>query len=245
MVWKNVGSALHGTGDIDAAAHRADWPQIVEEFRRWTRSHQVGPVIVCDHIPGGLNLVAAAPQFETFLEVGIKEERLWRGSKLFRVGELGPLIVDDPRGFRSVRPGAEGLFKLLLNGTAYGGRMNAEALRDKDVVPLLRSDPEGVAAAASLLGLARSALLRGARAAALGGWDRRAMLAVELWAMARNVRDLPMLVRRLNFKIRRKQSCPVVKAILIQGRRIPGDVDHWLAAVALGHEVYDEGHSFA
>jgi hypothetical protein len=238
VVWKNVESALYGTGDIDAAAKRDDWPVLVGEFRRWAEDAGVGPVVVCEHIPGGINMIAVAPSLDSFLEVGLKERRLWRGATLFHVEDLRSLIYEDARGFRSVRPGAEGAFKLLLNGTRYGGRKNREAIRSKGVVENLRADPAGVEAASPLVGPARGALVRGARAAAAGGWDRPAMLMVESWAVMRAMSDLRMLVRRMYFKLVRTQTCPVVKAILRQGRTIPGDMAEWLDDVATNHAVY-------
>ena len=64
------------------------------------------------------------------------------------------------------------------------------------------------------------------------------MLAVELYAVLMNARDLPMLARRIHFKLVRRQTCPVVKAILFHDRRIIGDTQTWLETVRESHEVY-------
>ena len=84
LVWKNVESALRGSGDIDAAADPRDWPAIEQEFIAWAASEGVGPVVACPHIPGGLNLVAAPPRGVTLLEMGVKDRKIWRGATLFR-----------------------------------------------------------------------------------------------------------------------------------------------------------------
>ena len=239
LVWKNAESAFTGTGDIDAAAAELDWPLIEDEVRRWAVEQEVGPVIVCRHIPGGLNLVAVARRLPTFLEVGVKARRIWRGSTLFVHADLLPLAVLDPRGFRRLRPGAEGVFKLLLNGTRRNGRPNADGLREKHVRELLRADPDGVIQTARLFGPAQRAVVVAARRAAADRWDLRAMLAVQTWMMFRALLRPRVLLSRLRFRLYGRHACPVVEAILVGGRRIPGDVDTWLARVAVDHVVAD------
>jgi hypothetical protein len=240
LVWKNAESALTGTGDIDAAADETDWPVIEAEVRRWAVEQDVGPVVVCHHIPGGLNLIAVARHLPTFLEMGVKARRIWRGSTLFVHAELLPMAALDPRGFRRLRPGAEGLFKLLLNGTRRDCGPNVDGLREKHVRELLRSDPDGVRQAARLLGPAERAVLVGARRAAAGGWDRRAMVTVQAWMLLRALRRPRILLDRVRFRLHGRYACPVVDAILQGGRRIPGDPDVWLARVAVDHVVYAE-----
>src|SRR5437016_3364914 len=108
IVWKNVDSAFYGRGDIDAAAPKSAWPTIQNEFVMWAQELELTPVIICKHIPGGLNLVAAPSGLSTLLEVGVKDSKIWRGTLLFNVHDLLPLIINDPLGFRRIRPGAEG-----------------------------------------------------------------------------------------------------------------------------------------
>ncbi|HET7457979.1 MAG TPA: hypothetical protein VFJ74_10005 [Gemmatimonadaceae bacterium] len=239
VVWKNADAALAGVGDIDAAAPERDWTVLERAFREWATAQGVGPVVVCHHIPGGLNLVAVPPSMPTLLEVGMKARRIWRGATLFVLDDLVPLMRMDPRGFRRLRPGAEGLLKLLLNGVAWGGRPNRTALEAKGVLPLLRDDPEGVRDAAHrLLGGAADAAIAGAERAAAGGWDAGAMRAVERHALLRAARSPRILGRRALFRARGKAECPVVAAILRDGRRIPDDRAGWLARVATSHAVY-------
>jgi hypothetical protein len=241
VVWKNVDSALSGVGDIDAAAPEDDWPAIERAFREWAVEHELGPVIVCRHIPGGLNLVAMPPTSSTLLEVGVKARRIWRGGTLFVLDDLKPLVMLDPRGFRRLRPGAEGLFKLLLNGARWDGGPDWDAMRVKHVATLLRTDPDGVRIAARRFGFAEGAALRGAMHAARGEWDRRSMLTVQAWALIQALQRPHVLASRVRFRFRAKATCPVVSTLLRDHRRIPADRASWLRTVALSHAVYDNG----
>ena len=241
VVWKNVDAALTGTGDIDAAAPESDWPIIEQEFRRWAAEHALGPVVVCHHIPGGLNLVAVPPTMTTLLEVGVKARRIWRGATLFVLDDLKPLMVLDARGFRRIRPGAEGVFKLLLNGTRWDGSPNRDSLRIKRVSELLREDPVGVRMAAELFGPARDTVVRAAQRAAVGEWDRRAILAVEGWALLRALRSPVVAAKRVRFRLRAKTTCPVISTLLRDHRRIPDDRETWLRLVAASHPVFGGG----
>lgn len=243
MLWKNAESAFTGIGDIDAAAPVEDWPVIEREFTAWAEAAGVGPVVVCRHIPGGLNLVAIPDGSATFLEMGVKARRIWRGATLFVLEDILPMAVTDPRGFRRLRPGAEGLFKLLLNGTRRGGREDAAAMEVKGVRTLLQADPEGVVVAARRFGFARQAALVGARRAAAGGWSRPAMLVLEGWALLRAISHPAVTIARLRFRRSARTTCPVVEAILGQGRRIPDDRDAWLETLARDHQIHGRSAS--
>jgi hypothetical protein len=238
LVWKNAESAFTGTGDIDAAAPPEDWPRIIEAFRAWALERDLGPVIVCRHIPGGLNLIAVPSGWPTFLEMGTKARRIWRGATLFVLEDIEPLAVLDERGFRRLRPGAEGLFKLLLNGTRRNGLPDEAALAAKQVRELLRADPAGAAAAAGLYGVAAGPLRRAARAAAAGGWDRPALLAFQGSMLVRAALHPGVLWARLRFRLRGRRACPIAAAILDGDRRIPEPRDAWLARVAVDHEIH-------
>ena len=236
-VWKNVDSALYRDGDVDAAAPRDSWPAVEDVFRSWAGSQGLGPVVLCTHIPGGFNLIAL-DEPHPFFELGVKDRRIYRGTTLFRANELAHLTVVDERGFRTVRPGAEGFFKLLLNGTSRGGGMNDDGLREKNVLGLLRSDPEGVEAAAELLGPARGPALEAARAAADGDWDRRSMMLVESYFATKAVLQPHVSISRIHFKVRGRKQCPVVRAILSDDRKISADPAEWIRQVGSNHRVY-------
>ena len=235
-VWKNVESALQRDGDIDSFAAPADWPAIEVETRAWAAQHGLGHVIACTHIPGGLNLVVPDAESSYLFEIGVKERKLFRGSSLFKYEQLLPLVRMDPRGFRCVTPGAEGVLKLLLNGTRRGGAMNAKGLRDKGVVALLRNDPNGARRAVEAIGgVASSALQRAVDAAAAERWDRGAMAIVEARALLRMLSDPSMTMRRVRFVASGRSPCPVVHALLDNARYIPGDRHQWLSDVARTH----------
>jgi hypothetical protein len=185
-----------------------------------------------------LNLIAIPSGAPAFLELGVKATRIFRGSVLFTIADLEPLIQMDPRGFRRIRHGAEGLFKYLLNGTRLGGRPNWEGLRQKHVLELMEADPEGVRLAAGLLWPADRALLAGVRSAREGRWNRGAMFAVDSWAILRGIRAPGKMARRAHFRLRTKNRCPIVRAILRDGRRIPEDRGTWIRDVARTHRVH-------
>jgi hypothetical protein len=238
VVWKQIDSAFQGEGDIDSAADPADWDVLEAEFRAWATEYGLEPVAVCNHIPGGRNLIAAPERLRSFLELSIKHDKIFRGAMLFTLDDLAPLTIVDPRGFRRVRPGAEGLLKLVLNGSRWVGRPNTEGLRTKHVVALLTEDPEGARLAARLFGSAEPAVLTLAARVRDGGWDRRAMLTIEARALGNAVRRPATLARRAWFRVFSTRHCPIVKAIVGGGRLIPGDRREWLARVAESHAVY-------
>ena len=238
VVWKQIDSALEGEGDIDSAADPSDWDALEHEFRVWAETNGLEPVAICNHIPGGRNLIAAPERMASFLELSIKHNKVFRGSMLFTLDELAPLTILDPRGFRRVRPGAEGLLKLVLNGSRWGGRPNFEGLRTKHVAELLDQDEEGARLAAPLFGPAAPAVLALAERVRAGGWDRTAMLKVEAHALFKAGRQPTTLARRTWFRAFSTQHCPVVKAIVAGGRLIPGDRDTWFRNVAQTHAVY-------
>jgi hypothetical protein len=237
-VWKNVEFALSGIGDIDSVAPVRDWPVILTEFRRWAAEHELGPVTACYHIPIGVEIIAIPDGRTTFVELGAKARRIFRGSTLYTASDFLPLMELDSRGFRRVRPGAEGLLKLVLGGLRRDGRPNWPAIREKKVLELLREDPEGVRQAARLFGFARGAALRGSDAAARGGWDRQAMLAVQTRSLLLAPLQPTVAARRTYYQFAVKGRCPVLQVLFRSHRRIPEDREAWLHAVAKDHVVF-------
>lgn len=236
-VWKNVDSAMAGTGDVDALAPRRSWPAIQDAFVDWAKDRGYGPVVVCHHVLLGPHLITLEPEAPHIVHLDVKERATFRGSTLIDVPLLHDLCVDDPRGFRRIRAGADGVIRLCSNGILRGGRPNLEALERKGVAQLLASDPDGVAAMAASFGPARDALLTGAQAFVAGGWDRPAMRKVEAWAAARSVLEPWTAVRRQWFARVWKRRCPVMRVVLEGKRRVPDDPATWLAEVARGHDV--------
>ena len=90
VVWKQIDSALEGEGDIDSAADPSDWDTLEHEFRVWAETNSLEPVAICNHIPGGRNLIAAPERMTSFLELSIKHNKVFRGSMLFTLDELAP-----------------------------------------------------------------------------------------------------------------------------------------------------------
>jgi hypothetical protein len=236
-IWKNVESALaEEGGDIDAAAPQDDWSAIDGIHTKWALSNGASMVTQCLHVPGVVLMAAAYPGRPTLSELDICSESFIRGKILFRADDLMPLMIDDPRGFRRLRPGAEGLFVFLLNGVAWGGRPNHDVIERKKIIGLLNSDPEGVRSAAALLGRSSVHAIRAADAVCEGQWDRRSLLKVEKNHLLEAMLAPEDLWRRLWFRISAFRSCPLLK-VLLSGRRIPDDLEGWLMEVGKGHEL--------
>lgn len=236
-VWKNVESALAWHGDVDSFAPPSDWPAIEGVFLAWVRSNRLGPAIICRHIPQGPHFVTWENVSPYLLQLDVKRLGTFRGSILIDVEDLEKLSEMDTRGFRRIRPGAEGVLKLVYNGMKPGGRRNAEGLRFKRVVELLQQDPEGARLAADLFGLAAPAVRASVEAVQRGEWKRSAMLAVEAWSLIRSPAHPGELVGRLWLNMVGKKRCPVLQVIREHDRRLPDDREAWLRRVAASHVI--------
>jgi hypothetical protein len=236
----DVDEGLAGLGDVDLIAPPATWARLERNFLTWATEHRLGPVVVCDHRPGTLVLVALGPPGELFYELEALGAKYLRGATLYRAEDLAPLLVMDERGFRRLRPGARSILKFMPNGIRWGGRLRWSRAKAQRVLDGVRADPEGARAAARLLGPAQKDLLRGARAAAAGRWDRAAMLKVEAWALARAARHPREVAGRLTLRLRGRGGCAVLEAIAA-GRRVPGDAERWLDKVGADHTVHRPG----
>ncbi|MGH2678725.1 MAG: hypothetical protein ACRDHB_10255 [Actinomycetota bacterium] len=232
-VWKNAEDALEGTGDVDYTAPPGRWSLIREEFRRWAGRVAAHPVLVCRHIPFTMLAVAVDRERRELLQLDVRSRLTFRGSTLVRASELPPLMVMDADGFRRLRPGAEGVLKLVHKGLGMGGRPKWPRLRDEQVEHLLRSDPQGVREAVELLGTRN--VLRGASALAAGQWNRRAMVLSDLLFTARAVLEPATALQRLRFRLVERDRCPIVVATTRNARRIPEPVDRWVRLAERHH----------
>lgn len=237
-MWKGADSPFQRHGDVDSFAPSRDWPAIQNVFREWVRDNGMGPSIICRHVPQGPHFVTLQPDTPYLVQFDVKVRATFRGCTLIAVDDLATLGEMDERGFRRIRPGAEGIIKLLCNGMRRGGEMDPEGLAKKQVVELLRSDPEGVRLATKLVGRAGSALETGIEAVLAGGWDREAMRRVERWAYLKALTEPGVALSRVWFARGPLQTCPVLRIIRRDDRRVPEDRDAWLREVAAGHEVY-------
>jgi hypothetical protein len=233
---KNVDRMLKGSGDIDSLAPTSSWLGISDVFEEWAFSNGFTGVASCRHVPGVLLLMAISPDEPALSELDVCDECYWRGSRLFTAAQVAPLIVQDPRGFRCLRPGAQGLFVLLLNGVRRGGKQDVLAIEDKQVRELVESDPEGARSAARTLGFAQGAAMRLAGALRDREWDRGAALWLEAQALTRALMGPRRLVARIGFRIGAFRTCPVVEAT--KGSwNTPRDLEGWLNVVADTHPV--------
>jgi len=239
-IWKNADAAFAGSGDIDSAAPLGDWELILREFRRWAAEHGLGPVIDCRHPPKTMFLLAVDPAGSDLLELDVSGRKYFRGGTLFRAEDLAPLTSLDERGFRCLRPGAQGLILLVTNGLRWGGRPDPGGLRKRRIPELLASDRAGVMQAARCFGFPERDVAKAVERLLSGDWDRRSMLAVEARALIRALLDPGMLARRARFRLASKRSCPVLRIVFYGDRRVPGHQGDWLREVERTHAVYRE-----
>jgi hypothetical protein len=237
LVVKNLDSALYGTGDLDSVAPPRDWPAIEASFRAWAADQGLSPVIVCDHAPSGPYYLSFVPDSTDLFVLDVKRMRVFRANHLFDAEDLLPMAVMDERGFRTLRPGAQGVLKFVWNGIRYRGRPNQPALERKHVRELLESDTEGVAMAVRLYGRGRADVRRAIDAWLAGGWDRPAALRLELRYIMRSIARPRLIWRRMWFTFVELRRCPVLIVQRSGDRRVHGTVDAWLADVARTHVV--------
>lgn len=240
LVYKNAASFLFGTGDVDSVGRRDVWPAVTEEFLVWANERRLGPVVICNHISSVLFLVAIPDDSETFLEMDVSSGRLWRGSRLFDVEDLGELAEMDELGFRRLRPGAEGLFKFAFNGFGWRGRPDWPALHDKGILDQLRKDPEGVRRAARVSGLLERPAVRAIQGALEGSWDYPAVQALQAASAIRALRHPVFLTHRIPQTLRFRHGrpiCEVLTTMIANRRRIPPDRRSWLNTLMRSHQV--------
>ncbi len=223
VVWKNASAALDGHGDLDVIAPPSDWDAIESEFRRWAAAAELEPVAVCRHIPGSMFLLAADPKRPAFFELDIKARGTFRGTTIFRPSDLRRVSELDPRGFRRLRPGAEGVLKLIVNGTADDGALNPRRVQRERVVELLQSDPVGAEQAAQLFGRAGAQVLGLVDGFLRGEWDRSRLLIFRARMRFGLLLEPAHLLRRLWSRIGPVRECRGIKALIKEGHLVPGN----------------------
>ncbi|HET8739254.1 MAG TPA: hypothetical protein VFO17_05940 [Acidimicrobiia bacterium] len=235
-VWKNPESAFDGPGDIDSLAPREQWDSIERVFKTWAKDNGFRPTIVCRHVPQGPHFITVVHPWPHMLILDVKELSTWRGSTLIDHRRAGQVSEVGHDGFRRIRPGAEGVAKLLLNGVLPGGRKNEKGLEAKRVQTLLVSDPEGAELALGWVGPVSGTLRRGIDAYLGGGWDRQAMLTIEVFCTLRSLGEPRTAVSRLRFKRAIKQ-CDILQSVRKRHRAIPDDAQQWYREISVNHEV--------
>jgi hypothetical protein len=240
-IWKNVDSALSGSGDIDSVVLAEGASDVEDAFTRWAVERGLRPVFRCDHAGGLMGVLVAVDRANgTIVELDLTWRKTYRGSTLFRAKDVIPLLEDDPAGVRRIRPGAEGVLLLFHNGVRAGGRRNGDGLSARHVSELLARDPAGVDAGARLFQPAANAARRAARAVVTGGWDRPAVLAVELAFAGRAAFGPLGVARRVWFRAVTKRRCPIIRVAYTPGRSLPTDVEGWLRETIGSHERLDD-----
>jgi hypothetical protein len=231
---KDLESAIRGSGDLDAVASAADMTAVEGIFLEWAAGHRLSPIIVCRHAPAPFYFALQRGSRE-LLELDVTEGRWFRGGQLLVTSTLLPLsLVEDD--IRMLRPGAQGLVRLLWNGVRYGGRPDRPGLRAERVPELPGRDPSGVEAALGLLGGGRDDGRRRVDAVLAGGWDRRAALRLEARFAGRALRKPAAIPAEAWFRFVQLRSCPLLRVMTSPGRLAPLD-PAWWSDVERGHQV--------
>jgi len=235
VVLKNAGAALSGVGDVDCFAPPEDWPLIEREFRAWAAERDLPVVTVCRHLWRGAFFIAIDPDSPYLLVLDVESYRTFRGSAHVTVDDALGFAELDPLGFRRVRPGAEGVLKLLWNGMFWGARRNEDGLQRKGVLDLLRTDPAGASQATRVVGPAAPLLRRAIGQVMAGRWPRRELALIELWCIVRGLSRPDLMIRQLQFRKRVINQCPYFRLSRRHRRRLPDDPTAWLADVRASH----------
>jgi hypothetical protein len=221
---KNVDSAFFECGDVDSMAPPQDWTAIEGVFREWAGQNGFDPVVVCRHRLSGPNFMTFEPGWPYVIQLDVMKARPFRGQSILDAAAALSLSFMDPRGFRCMRDGAQGLLKLCLNGSFRGGAANWKGLERKEVLASLRKDPEGVELAAKVMAPPEWALKALARSVLSGSWSRTAMLAIEASMLARGLGRPVRMGRQLFYRDKQRRGCPLKQ---LRQRRIP-DRPGWI-----------------
>jgi hypothetical protein len=232
-VWKNADRALRGQGDIDSVAPLPEHDRLLGEFRRWALDARLQWLIQCEHA-GGIHVLIAVNE-SAWAQLDLVWTSPFRGAQLLSAEDLVPLMTMDPRGFRRVRDGAEGLFLFLYKGIHWGGRSDWPNLRKYGVIDKLARDWAGAEAAATLLGRAGAPMLKAARSAMRGEWDASALFHAEAFTLLRALRDPRLVASRAIARGWRLKRCIVAGAIA-EGRQ-PRRLREWIDEASRNHKV--------
>jgi hypothetical protein len=241
-VLKNIDAALDGRGDIDSFLEESEWALALASLRRWVAREELGPTVVCRHIPGACSAVTVDTNENRLMQLDLFSQMSFRGGLLFTARALERMTVMDPRGFRRLSHGAEGLLVLCLNSLQHGGTLDRCALKAKGTLELLHADPDGVRQGASLFGLASTFATSLASNAPLAldtpgsfGWSRRVPgVVLQIAVAGRALKDPSFAAKRVRFRLR--GNCPV-GAALANDRQLPSDLPAWLRIVERDHEI--------
>ena len=226
-VWKNADAAVAGVGDVDAVASTDEWPVLAAEHRRWAVDTGAEATFECRHQPGVLLLVAVDAHSPRLSQLDISSHVFVHGAPLVDARALGPAVLNDPRGFRRLRPGAEALLR-VAQSAGNEGAVDAE-LRE-----LLATDLIGRETAGALMGRAGAAALSVAADILDGGRSRRAEAQLRGWCLWTAARRPLLPARRVYAGLLAMRSCPLIAA-LRAGRRVPESREAWLDGVARSH----------
>lgn len=245
LVWKHLDRALHGRGDVDAAAPADQVASIsADAFTIAAGALGASHVISCDHVADkNLQFFVQPSRLPQLFEFDVCIQPSRGLAPWASPSAMLPLAEIRPDGIRSLRPGAEAVVSLVYHGISWQGADKLAGDERQIVEKGLADDLEGVYDACRTLppGPAKSPLLALVDSLRRGTWSRRyAQQAFGGFILSGLARPA-FTARRAMFRahLTGGGECLMSRVARIYGRRVcAGGVDTLLdAARAGGHEV--------
>lgn len=184
-------------------------------------------------MPGYSVFVAVDQAGDRLVQLDVCHRRVHRGATLFVAENLIGLMEMDSRGFRRLRPGAEGLLLLLLNGITRGGLPNREAIEVRRIRHLLSSDRQGYHEAARVFFEGQAApAIKAAEAVINERWDALSAWRIETRLIWRAMTQPTVLSSQ--FLYRTIKRCPLLEG-LEESRSISDKDESWLPRMVRLH----------
>jgi hypothetical protein len=244
LVWKHLERALHGRGDVDAAAPASDLDAIRADVNAIARETLAAThVIRCDHVADkSLHFFVQPSRLPQLFEFDICSQPSRGLAPWANPRHMLPLATMSSEGIRRLRPGAEAVVSLVYQGLSPAGtaRLRGEDLRLVDRA--FADDMVGAERACRTLPprLATQPLLALVAQVSQGRWDRRLAQRAFVGFVMGCFAHPRFTARRFGFRLRLAvgQECVMSRLARRQGRRVPAP-----GLGALLHTARAEGHA--
>lgn len=233
IVWKNSANLGSGLGDVDAVLPELQWPEAIETFSRWAGERGLDTIVTCRHLRGVMFLIGLCNDNDRLIELDLCATQPFRGSVLFQAETLIPFAVEDSRGFRRLRSGAEGLLSLLMRAPRWGAVPSWHDSRLQVIVDAIRDDHEAALALSSALrgGWGLESFIQGL---VKYEWRSHALRRFEARSAARSIMHLPYALARVRTHLL-GWPCPVVASCVT--RTMGASAESWRRDISSTHRL--------
>jgi len=247
VVWKHLDRSLQGLGDIDVAAPAADLDNITASSLVSAGSAlKASHAVICDHLPSvRLHFYVQPERSPELFEFDVITQPSRMTSRWASPTKLVGLSVVDPTGIRRLRPGAEALTLLVMQGMTSAGADKLKAHDRECVLSGLAVDLDGAIEACRVLAppLARRQLASFVERLAHGEWDASMALAALVGFGVTGMTSPKFAFDRgvHRNKYRTGDECLMFGIMRRLGRKMPHStcVEFLAAAREDGHDVID------